>query len=180
MKPQELLERGRFLGEEFILWVWWRGLADGGTSGEAGDSSACFVDDSVQLVNERGEVKELSLRKGNPAESREAFEALSRGMRPSRAKLRILAGDLEWTLTLHADSLLAAALKLPPSQSKDPAGRAGDRLFLLEEGLGHLERRFQAFLRGRVTDPAGMEQGLCSWLQAGLQGMAPDEAPWEA
>ncbi len=180
MKPQELLERGRFLGEEFILWVWWRGLADGGASGEPGDSSACFVDDSVQLVNERGEVKELSLRKGNPAESREAFEALSRGMRPARAKLRILAGDLEWTLTLHAESLLAAALKLPPSQSKDPAGRAGDRLFLLEEGLGHLERRFQAFLRSRVADPGGMEQALQAWLQAGLAGQALDEAPWEA
>ncbi len=180
MKPQDLMERGRFLGEEFILWVWWRGLADGGASGDSGDASACFLDDSVQLVNERGEVKELSLRKGNPAESREAFEALTRGMRPSRAKLRILAGDLEWTLTLHAESLLAAALKLPPTQSKDPAGRAGDRLFLLEEGLGHLERRFQAFLRARVADPGGMEQALRGWLLAGLQGPPPGEAPWEA
>jgi len=183
MKPQEMLERGRFLGEEFLLWVWWRGLSDGGASGEPGDASACFVDDSVQLVNERGEVKELSLRKGNPAESREAFEALSRGMRPSRAKLRVLAGDLEWTLTLHAESLLAAALKLPPSQAKDPAGRAGDRLFLLEEGLGHLERRFQAFLRQRVADPPGMEAQLRSWIQGGLQsgqGEAADEVPWES
>ena len=91
MKPQEMLERGRFLGEEFILWLWMRGLAHGGESGDAEDRSSCFVDDSVQLVNERGDVKELALRKGNPAESREAFEALSRGMRPSRAKLRLLA-----------------------------------------------------------------------------------------
>jgi hypothetical protein len=179
MKPMELIEQGRFLGEEFLLWLWMRGLADGGTSGLEGDPSACFVDDAVQLVTERGDVKELSLRKGNPAESREAFEALSRGMRPSRAKLRVLAGDLEWTLTLHAESLLAAALKLPPSQAKDPAGRAGDRLFLLEEGLGHLERRFQAFLRQRVADPAAMEAGLRAWLQSGL-GASLDEAPWEA
>ena len=101
-------------------------------------------------------------------------------MRPARAKLRILSGDLEWTLTLHAETLLAAALKLPPSQSKDPAGRAGDRLFLLEEGLGHLERRFQSFTRQRVADPGGMEKALRAWLQAGLQGLSLDEAPWEA
>jgi hypothetical protein len=180
VKPQEMLERGRFLGEEFLLWVWWRGLADGGASGEAGDASACFVDDSVQLVNERGEVKELSLRKGNPAESREAFEALSRGMRPARAKLRLLAGDLEWTLTLHAESLLAASLKLPPSQAKDPAGRAGDRLFLLEEGLAHLERRFQAFLEARATGPEEMGEALRGWLRQGLTGPGLDEAPWQA
>ena len=180
MKPQEMLERGRFLGEEFILWLWMRGLRDGGESGDPEDRSSCFVDDSVQLANERGDVKELSLRKGNPAESREAFEALSRGMRPSRAKLRLLAGDLEWTLTLHAESLLAAGMKLPPSGAKDPAGRAADRLFLLEEGLTHLERRYQRFLRERTTDPDAFGEGLRNWLRAGLEEFHPEAPPWNA
>ena len=45
MKPMELIEQGRFLGEEFLLWLWMRGLAEGGTSGLEGDQSACFVDD---------------------------------------------------------------------------------------------------------------------------------------
>jgi len=183
MKPQEMLERGRFLGEEFILWLWMRGLAHGGESGDPEDRSACFVDDSVQLANERGDVKELALRKGNPAESREAFEALSRGMRPVRAKLRLLAGDLEWTLTLHAESLLAAGMKLPPSAAKDPAGRAADRLFLLEEGLAHLERRYQRFLRERVGAPEELQAAMRSWLAAGLEefapvGSNPGDAPW--
>ena len=187
MKPQEMLERGRFLGEEFILWLWMRGLAHGGESGDPEDRSACFVDDSVQLVNESGDVKELALRKGNPAESREAFEALSRGMRPSRAKLRLLSGDMEWTFTLHADSLLAAGMKLPPSSAKDPAGRAADRMFLLEEGLAHFERRYQVFLRQRVATAEEMEASLKDWLRAGLEDFLPeaearlhDSAPWDA
>ena len=82
MKPLELMEQGRFLGEEFLLWLWMRSMTEGGASGEEGDGSGCFVDDAIQLASERGEVKEISLRKGNPAESREAFESLSRGMRP--------------------------------------------------------------------------------------------------
>ncbi|MBI4914116.1 MAG: hypothetical protein HY823_15415 [Acidobacteria bacterium] len=178
MNPQEVLERGRFLGEEFLLWLWQRGLAEGGESGLPEDRSCCFVDDAVQLVNERGDVKELSLRKGNPAESREAFEALSRGMRPSRAKLRILSGDMEWSFTLHAESLLVAGMKLPPTASKDPAGRAADRLFLLEEGLGHLERRFKAFLETRTAQAAPLEEALRAWVRAGLEDGA-GEAPWE-
>jgi len=179
MKPMELLEQGRFLGEEFLLWLWMRGLSEGGTSGLEGDLSACFLDDSVQLVSERGDVKELSLRKGNPAESREAFEALSRGMRPTKAKVRLLSGDMEWTFVLNASTLDTSAMKLPPTQSKDPSGRVADRLFLLEEGLAHLERRFAAFLEGRTQDPKAMEAVLCEWVQSSLRGVPAGEVPWE-
>lgn len=177
MKPLELIEQGRFLGEEFLLWLWMRGLAEGGTSGIEGDLSACFVDDAVQLVSERGDVKELSLRKGNPAESREAFEALSRGMRPNKAKVRLLSGDMEWTFVLNAATLDTSAMKLPPTQSKDHAGRVADRLFLLEEGLAHLERRFTTFLEDRVEDPQSMEKSLGDWIRAGLRDDAT--VPWE-
>lgn len=179
MKPLELVEQGRFLGEEFVLWLWMRGLAEGGTSGIEGDMSACFLDDAVILVSERGDVKELSLRKGNPAESREAFEALSRGMRPSKAKARLLSGDMEWTFVLNAASLDTTAMKLPPSQAKDPAGRVADRLFLLEEGLSHLERRFAQFLEFRTDDPGGLEAGLKDWVRQGLS-VTPDEVPWQS
>ena len=179
MKPMELIEQGRFLGEEFLLWLWMRGLAEGGTSGLEGDQSACFVDDAMQLVTERGDVKELSLRKGNPAESREAFEALSRGMRPAKAKVRLLSGDMEWTFTLGAAGLEISTLKLPPTQAKDPQGRVADRLFLLEEGTAHLERRFQAFLEARAQDSDGLEQALREWVRQGLAGLGGTEAPWE-
>lgn len=178
MKPMELIEQGRFLGEEFLLWLWMRGLKDGGTSGLDGDTSACFVDDAVQLVSERGDVKELSLRKGNPAESREAFEALSRGMRPAKAKVRLLSGDMEWTFTLGAAGLDISTMKLPPTQAKDPSGRIADRLFLLEEGTQHLERRFQVFLEARAQNTGELEEALRAWVRQGLAGVAED-VPWE-
>jgi recombination associated protein RdgC len=181
MKPMELVEQGRFLGEEFLLWLWMRGIAEGGTSGLEGDQSACFLDDAVQLVSERGDVKELGLRKGNPAESREAFEALSRGMRPARAKVRLLSGDMEWTFTLDAGGLDLSTLKLPPTQSRDNQGRVADRLFLLEEGTTHLERRFGAFLNARTQDPDGLQHDLRAWVRQGLEGLvgASAEPPWQ-
>jgi len=179
-KPLELIEQGRFLGEEFLLWLWMRGLTDGGTSGVAGDQSALFLDDTVQLATERGDVKELSLRKGNPAESREAFEALSRGMRPSKAKVRMLSGDMEWTFMLNAASLDVSTMKLPPTQAKDLQGRVADRLFLLEEGMALLESRFGAFLVLRTQDAAALEADLRAWVSLGLEGApAGEDAPWE-
>ena len=182
MKPLELMEQGRFLGEEFLLWLWMRSMTEGGASGEDGDGSGCFVDDAIQLVSERGEVKEISLRKGNPSESREAFEALSRGMRPAKVKLRILSGDLEWVFTLNAATLDMGTLKLPPSTGKAPHERLHDRIFLLEEGAGHLERRLKGFLRARSQDSKGLQEIMRAWVRAGRTGeaMPAGEVPWEA
>ncbi len=182
MKPLELMEQGRFLGEEFLLWLWMRSMTEGGASGEAGDGSGCFVDDAIQLVSERGEVKEISLRKGNPAESREAFEALSRGMRPAKVKLRILSGDLEWVFTLNATTLDMGALKLPPSTGTTPHERLHDRIFLLEEGAGHLERRLKRFLHERSSGTESLQVSMCAWVRAGRTGesLSTDEVPWEA
>ena len=182
MKPLELIEQGRFLGEEFLLWLWMRSMTESGSSGADGDGSGCFVDDAIQLVSERGEVKEISLRKGNPSESREAFEALSRGMRPSKMKLRILSGDPEWVFTLQAATLDMGTLKLPPSTGKAPHERLHDRLFLLEEGAGHLERRLERFLLLRTDDAEGLQEAMRGWVRIGLTGepAAAGEAPWEA
>lgn len=182
MKPLELMEQGRFLGEEFLLWLWLRSMTEGGASGEDGDGSGCFVDDSIQLASERGEVKEISLRKGNPSESREAFEALSRGMRPVKVKLRILSGDLEWVFTLNAATLDMGALKLPPSTGKAPHERLHDRIFLLEEGAGHLERRLKRFLYERTEDPEGLQESMQAWVRAGRSGevLPAGEAPWQS
>lgn len=182
MKPLELMEQGRFLGEEFLLWLWMGSMTEGGASGEDGDGSGCFVDDAIQLASERGEVKEISLRKGNPSESREAFESLGRGMRPVKMKLRILSGDLEWVFTLNAATLDMGTLKLPPSTGKAPHERLYDRIFLLEEGAGHLERRLKIFLQARAEDPGGMEESMRAWVRAGRTGdvLPTGEAPWEA
>lgn len=179
MKPMELIEQGRFLGEEFLLQLWMRSQTEGGASGEDGDGSACFVDDAIQLVSERGEVKEISLRKGSPAESREAFEGLSRGMRPSKAKMRILSGDMEWVFTLTAATLDLTALKLPPSTGKAPQDRLHDRLFLIEEGVEHLHRRFKRFLHERSENPEGMESDMKGWIRGALAGSGAAEVPWE-
>ncbi len=184
MKEVQVIEQGRFLGEEFLVWLWMRGLVDGGMSGKEGDLSCCFVDDAVLLASERGDVKEVSLRKGNPAESREAFEALSRGMRPARAKLRLLSGDLEWSFTLNASTLDLQAFKLPTTASKDPAARMADRLFLMEEGAAHVERRFGIFLKARAADGEAMQARLRAWIRESLAPFQEDgaqdgeEVPW--
>jgi hypothetical protein len=169
MKPDMQLERERFFGEEFMLWLWMRGQDSGGSSGEEGDNSACYLIDAITLVSEWTDVKEVNLNKGNPSESLEAFEALSRGMRPYRAKVLLLeGGSMEWTFTLSAENLEVSTMKLPPVKAKDLPGRLSDRLSLVEEGIAHLERRYAHFLNLRSEDPNGLETEMKNWIKAGL------------
>jgi hypothetical protein len=182
MKTPDLIEQGRFLGEEFILWLWMKGQRDGGASGAEGDASSCHLDDAVELVNERGDVRELSLRKGNPSESREAFEALARGMRPLSAKVRIQNAGAMWVFTLKAATLDTGAMKLPPGGGEaQEHARAMDRLLLIEECLEHLERRYRVFLEARTEAPEAMQEELHTWIRRGRSGEvgAADEVPWE-
>lgn len=165
----ETLEKGRYLGEEFLTWVWMRGLRDGGNSGIDGDHTAVFLDGAVTLASDQGDVQNLALSKGNPSESREAFEALSRGMRPVKGKIRILDGDMEWVCSISSATLDTGSMKLPPTDAKDPTGRMVDRLFLIEEGLAHLERRYGAFLRLRQEDQDALEEEIQTWIRGGLE-----------
>jgi hypothetical protein len=86
---------------------------------------------------------------------------------------------MEWTFTLGAAGLEISTLKLPPTQAKDQQGRVADRLFLLEEGTSHLERRFQAFLEIRAQDADNLEASMRAWVTQTLAGAGTEEVPWE-
>jgi hypothetical protein len=166
----ELIEQGNFIGQEFLVWLWMRALNEGGTSGLDDDESACFIQSSLAFVGDTGELKKSTFN-GNPAESQEAFESLARGMRPSKAKLKIMAGDLEWSFTLSTHTLDISGLKLPPSTAKgEEMDRLQDRIFLLEECMTHLNRRYAVFLERRTTDPDGLKAELDEWIAKGCAG----------
>jgi hypothetical protein len=70
-------------------------------------------------------------------------------------------------------------MKLPPSQAKDVQGRVSDRLFLLEEGAGHLDRRFAIFLELRSGSPEALKAELKAWIEDGLAQTSGSGGEWE-
>lgn len=163
-----------FLGEEFLMWLWMRGLAEGGKADDDDETSA-FLEDNLVLSGELRDAKEMTLSKGHPAESEDAFRGLLAGMRPLKAKVRVLNGDMQWTGTLTS-ALALSGLKLPPSASKDLFGLLSDRIFLMEEVTRHLENRFKAFLEARVGAPDAMREQLVAWAHRGVEGLVGETA----
>jgi hypothetical protein len=165
-----------FLGKEFMVWLWNKHLTEGGASGIEDDRSAVFLGNSIQFVASTGRAQEVSLKKGEPAESQAAFNALSKGLMPVKAKIRLLTGEAEgggreWQMTYSGLTLDGGSIKLPPAPGKDDLDRASDRLGLLAEGLQFLDDRFMRFMRERMEEEDDLLDRLQAWAKAG----APDE-----
>ena len=168
-KVNPILEAGRPLGEEFVLWLWKQSVQAGGVSEIEGDSTALFMDETIQFSSPCGDVQEVLLKKGNPAESLAAFEAIARGMRPVKATMRLLQGDLEWKFTLVAATLEVQGAKLPSVQSKGLYDVLSERFLLLEELNEHIQERFEVFAQLRFDDADAMRDEFHGWIMGACQ-----------
>ncbi len=154
------------MGELFLGWLWRQSLEQGGKAND--DDETCLLfGDSIKLVSEEGKAQEVSLKKGDPVESKAALEALASGMRPAQAKFTLKAGEMEWTFGLSAYGIQPSGLKLPPSTANTPQGRIADRVYLVQEALIALDTRFKAFLAvWREQGPDELHAGLMVWAGA--------------
>jgi hypothetical protein len=111
MQFVDRVEKRRFVGREFLLWLWFESEAFEATlSTRQQGTFGLWVE--KHLVLSVG--KEATRIKGTfPAASRESKEALSLGKLPEAAGLHLSLGDREVTFTLKAESLSLSGLALP-------------------------------------------------------------------
>lgn len=111
MEVFERVELRRFVGRELLLWLWFESEAFEGTlSTKAHGSFGLWLEG--RLVLSAGQ--EITTIKGTiPGQHREAKEALLRGKLPDLATLHLSWAGHDATLTLKAETLAIAGLKLP-------------------------------------------------------------------
>lgn len=112
------IELRRFVGREFLLWLWLETeLFDATLSTQEHGSFGLWFEG--RLVLDEG--KESTTIKGStPGMHREAKEALLRGKMPERAGLRLSFGDHDCALTLRGETLAFAGL-VPPKKEREEA-----------------------------------------------------------
>jgi hypothetical protein len=111
MQLVDRIEKRRFVGREFLLWLWFESeLFEGNLQTEEHGSFGFWVERQIVLTSG----KEGTRIKGSqPAAGREAKESLRRGKLPESAGFRIVVGSEESSFTLKAEQLGIAGLKLP-------------------------------------------------------------------
>lgn len=152
------INRTRFLGAEFLLWLWHRSAVQEGRFDGEGESFELYFDSRIVLES-AGEIREQSVIKAeSPTETPEAQEALRTGKLPMEAKLRILIGPNQWTTTFKAEAFQLAGTKVPGLLAKDEEEVIHERLHLMEELEGVIEALYRQFLDQRLDDDTWRDQ----------------------
>ncbi|MBW1983789.1 MAG: hypothetical protein JRI53_03645 [Deltaproteobacteria bacterium] len=149
--------RFRFLGHEFLTWLWHTIENDLHLLKSLDDElTALEIGNRIVLENRRDEALESIIIQGDEAGFEEGILALKKGAMVTELNLFYKAGDKKWQFTLKGESLSITNLKTPETSiietSEDVEGAVLDKIYLYERVVRLLDSMFNAFIKIRVSN----------------------------
>ena len=169
----DLIEKRRFVGREFLVFLWFESeLFDGQIPVEGFGPCEVRLEGFITL----SEGKEQARLKGAaPSADPEAHQALRQGKLPSQARLRVTAGELEYAFAFNADTLGVSSVKIPGVVKDEADERFYERMYLVEELeslMGALYAKFVAVRLSSAWD-AQVLPAIRAWVH-GAETIHPD------
>ncbi|MBM4289643.1 MAG: hypothetical protein FJ135_16140 [Deltaproteobacteria bacterium] len=171
----ELLFAYRFLGREFLTWLWFRSedAEEGRIAIKGRDAVTLTVGDKMVLETGDGEHRETLMLQGTRSEHREARLGLLQGKLPEEMHLKLAQGEDEWQLSLKATTLEIKGLKRKnnPGPQEDEDDREAfffDQMYQMEAVSSIIDGLFREFLEIRLSPAWDQEEmpRLHDWLEA--------------
>jgi hypothetical protein len=161
-----------YLGNDFLLWLWYALEAEGDTL-PLPDESAVAVMQARTLVLDcpRGVSGNETIRSGGPTKLPEARRAIQAGKLPRQAGLVLVRHDQQYELTLQAETLAVGGAKLPPVEDGEARVKLEERAGQLRHLIETLDLLYAAFLQRRLRAdwPTELER-MQKWLQREERG----------
>jgi hypothetical protein len=134
MDLTDRIETTRFLGPEFLAWLWFKiELFEGSFELGSLGSADIWFDTQLALAAWKDYTEQIALRGSAPSSSPEAAEALRQGKVPVKARLRLTINGEEYTFAFDARSFSLSGVKLPEILTEDSEERFYERMRLLEQ-----------------------------------------------
>ncbi len=164
--------RYRFLGNEFLTWIWFTIENDEDTIRKC-DTEALSLDVGNRMVLEHrwaNGMETVSI-KGDAAGLEEGLLALSKGALVTEMNLIYKSGSLQWQFSLKGESLNFSGLKLPDTaaaeQSEDLEGVVLEKLYLYEKPFQFIDALYRRFIELRVSPQwHPILSRMKKWIQA--------------
>ena len=123
----DLMVEKRFLGQEFLTWLWWKSEERGGSVELEGQGDIIVVFEKHMLL-EYGEAdyNERLVCSGLQTELKEARTGLRTGKKLEQARLQIVKDEREYNLTLGATFFEFRNVKLPKTEAADQSADSAD------------------------------------------------------
>jgi hypothetical protein len=169
MDRYEHIENTRFLGAEFLTWLWFKiELFEGQLALSDGRAADGWMDTRLVLGSPDNPRERVALRGQQPSASAEAASALRQGKVPMKAALRLSVGVQEYTFTFDAKTFAVSGVKLPAVLGEESDEPVYERLRLIEQLDQILGELYTEFLNLRVA--AEWDRTLAPAMRAWVRG----------
>jgi DNA recombination-dependent growth factor C len=183
VQSMHALEEGRFLGHEFLTWLWFFIETSAGIVQYAEDKLAEPALGERMVLTLPSEGKEKVVCTTQAYALHEARTALQQGKMVHEMQIAFKAGDNDYQLTLDSMLFAVKGLKTPKqlagSDEEDPDGRFLEKMFFLEEVAAILNTLYKQFLDLRLSsewESTTLPQ-LKQWIAEGPDEVEDDAPP---
>ncbi|HEY5955033.1 MAG TPA: hypothetical protein VIV60_00720, partial [Polyangiaceae bacterium] len=164
----ERIETTRFLGAEFLLWIWLYGalVEDTVSIGGAGDWSV-WLEGALALQSVFDPAERVAVRGAAPAASAEAREAVKNYKFPIRAKVMMRQDAKDFRFVLDAARFAISAGDIPAVLKEESDDAFLDRMHLVDEMMGLIDGLFATFLQFRLAPvwTEAFEPAIAAWTE---------------
>jgi len=171
----DLIQEKRFLGQEFLAWLWFKSEERGGNVELPGTGDILVVFEKHMLLEYgEGVASEKLICRGLQTELKEARAGLALGKKPEQARVRLARGDYEFSVTLTAATMEFRSVRLPKTAGADDGddpdsleGQILERIGLFEELTALVNELFRMFIniRGSSRWPEELVK-IRSWVNS--------------
>jgi hypothetical protein len=162
----ERIESTRFLGQEFLLWLWFKSeLFQATLTRTDGTVLELWLDTQLMLQSVSDVGERTTLRGVAPSGTLEAKLAIQRGKLPMKACIKLGTDGKDFSFLFDALTFGVSAVKLPEVITEPEEERIAERmhlLALLDDVLGEQYREFLLLRRSEHWE-GELCQALVQW-----------------
>jgi hypothetical protein len=141
-----------FLGNEFLLWLWWYLENEGDTLDLADDSAVtCMMARTLSLECPVAETGKETISSTSPVQLPEAKRAVQAGKLPRKAGLTLVRHDQQYDLTMQSETLSVGGASLPKLDKMSPADENVERIDQIRELAETIDLLLGAFVERRLS-----------------------------
>lgn len=166
-----------FLGNEFLLWLWWILETHSDTLNLSDKTTvSCLMSHTLTLECPLGETGKDTIASQSPPRLPESKKALSLGKMPRKTGLILVRHDEQYELKLQAETLGVGAALLPKIEAESSQARLEDRVVQIRHLSETLDLLYEEFCRQRLSSNwSGHAAEIRGWLQERSVGAASFE-----
>lgn len=157
-----------YLGNEFLLWLWWKWETGSGTLTLSDDSEvAGMFARTLSLDCPHGEFGKESISSESPVALPEAALAIRMGKLPRKAGLTLVRNDEQYDFSLQAETFVLGSARISrPEGAAAEVRDTLDRIESVRQLAETVDLLFEAFCRQRIGKAWVTEsRQLSEWLQ---------------